>query len=381
MSLRRTVILSACWALFTSAPAAACGFREGAGGVVTLRQHATTQFILVGHLENARGTAQAGTTDFVITQTIKGDAALAGKKFVTIPWLLPIPDPKNPPQFLVRGAAKGGTVAINDGFPASPALEAYVKGLLKIDAKDRVGLMRYAFDFLEHDDETVSADALAVFVTSPDPDIRTAAQKLAPEKLRGWLRAKPTSPDRPRLYAYLLGNCGTAADAKLLRAILDKCIEDMSLSRLDGIFTGYTLLDPKAGWKYACDVMKLECRFTVHYSALRAARYFRTTQPEVLTEADILRVVGAALDHPDVADFAVDYLREWECWKHTDRVLALATKACFEARVVQGSVIRYALRCPGAEAAKFVAERRKADPENVKLREEQNQAEARPMKP
>ncbi len=381
MSFRRTATLSACWALVAAAPASACGFREGAWVAAPIRQDAATQFVLVGHFENPRGTAEAGATDFVIARALKGDPALAGKTTITVPRRPPVHGPKDPPGFLVLGDVTGGKVDLNARFPASPALVAYVEGVLKIAATDRVGLMRFAFDSLDSADAAVSADAYAVFVTSADPDIRAAARTLAPDKLRGWLRAATPHPSRVRLYSYLLGNCGTAADASLLRGLLDKFTPDENITQLDGVFTGYTLLDPRAGWDYAAAAMRPDRRFWVRYSALRAARYFRTTHPGVLTEADVLRVAGAALDQPDIADIAVDYLRQWECWTPADRVLALATKPGFERGIVQRSVTRYALRCPGPAAARLVAERRKADPQRVAYIEKALKDEEGPAKP
>ncbi len=368
MFLRRIAVGAVCWVLFASAPAVACNFRESA--TPTIRDEAENSFVLLGHIENVRGTETDGQTDFVISKVLKSDPALAGKKVITIPRLLPIPDPKNPPRFLVFGDVRDGKIDLYKGRPATPALGEYVEGLLKIDAKDHVKLMRYAFDFLEHKDAEASADAYAVFIGSADSDIRKVGQTLAPEKLRKWLRDKDTREERLRLYGYLLGNCGNRDDATLLRKLLERLAKEEHPTQPDGILVGYTLLDPKAGWAYTCDLAKEHTDFLVRYSALRAARYFRTTQPEVLTEADLLRVVKFALGDPDTADFAVDDLRTWKCWKLTDEVLALATKEKFNAPIIHRNVLKYALQCPGEKAAKFVAEQRKKDPQRVEQVEE-----------
>jgi hypothetical protein len=382
MSLRRIVFgIAVCWVLLAESPSAlACNFNESAGRI-TLRQEAVTSFILLGHFENARGTKKDGTTDFVISRALKSDAALVGKKVVTFPQFVSIPDPKNPPRFLVLGDVKDGKIELYKGILETPTLVGYVEGLLKIDAKDRVKLMRYAFDFLEHEEDVISADAFEVFIASTDPDIRKVGQALAPEKLRKWLRAKNTPDSRLRLYAYLLANCGKPEDAILLRRLLDKLVKKTVVPQLDGILTAYTLLDPKAGWAYTCALMKENQDFIVLHSGLRAARYFHNTQPEVLSEADLLRAIKYLLDNPNMADLAIDELRKWKCWKLTDEVLALMKKEGFDVPIIRRSVVKYALLCPGEAAAKIVAEARKADPERVKLLEELVKAESEQSKP
>jgi hypothetical protein len=265
-----------------------------------------------------------------------------------------------------------GKPDIYRGDVVTPAGVGYVKGLLAIDAKDKVKLMRYAFDYLDHKDQTVATDAYHEFVTAGDPDIRTAAKGLAPEKLRGWLRDEKTPATRLRLYGYLLGNCGTKADAALLRKLLDRLTRHEDGSPVcDGILTGYTLLDPKEGWAYARELFKRpNADFIGRYSALRAARYFHTTHPGVLTQKDILGVVSLALEQPDMADLPVNDLRQWKCWELTDAVLALFDNKDFDIPIVRRNVVRYALQCPDPKATRFVAELRKKDPDLVAAAEE-----------
>src|SRR5690348_2399571 len=90
--------------LAQSQPVHGCGFREMAGNVATLREDAAaSRIILFARLANAQGGPEAGSTDLVILKTLKSNPVLEGKKVVRIPRPLPIPDPKNPPKFLVFG--------------------------------------------------------------------------------------------------------------------------------------------------------------------------------------------------------------------------------------------------------------------------------------
>ena len=48
-----------------------------------------------------------------------------------------------------------GQPEIFRGALGTPALVEYVSGLLKIDGKDRPGLLRYCFDSLEHEESVI----------------------------------------------------------------------------------------------------------------------------------------------------------------------------------------------------------------------------------
>ena len=108
MSLRIGAVVAVCWVLVASAPAVACKFHAGPA-TMTIREEAeSSDFILIGHIENVKGTPEKGTTDFVIAKTLKSHEALAGKKVITMDRYVPIPDPKNPPRFLVFGEVRDG---------------------------------------------------------------------------------------------------------------------------------------------------------------------------------------------------------------------------------------------------------------------------------
>jgi hypothetical protein len=370
---RRFALVGALVASFAQPqPIHGCGFIESAGNLVTLREEARlSKIILFVRLANAQGTPEGGSTDLVILKTLKSDPVVEGKKVVRIPAHIPIPDPKNPPHLLVFGVVTKGEADFFRAVPGDEAVVKYFEGAMALDAKDRVKVMRYCFDFLEHQNAAIAADAFAEFLKSTDSDIRKACRTLAADRLRIWLQDNKTPPDRLRLYAFLLANCGDRQDAALLRKLLDKLATQDSPPLIDGVFTAYTILSPKEGWEYTSGLLKdSRTKFTIRYASLRAARYFFTTQPEVVPEQELLRAVGFGLNQSDMADIPAEYLRQWKCWKLTDEVLALSHKKGFEAPIIQRSILRYALQCPDAQAARFVAQMRKTDPEFVKDAEE-----------
>jgi hypothetical protein len=312
-----------------------------------------------------------GSTDVVVTRVLQGAPFLAGKKVLTIPRKLSLDKSTHVLVFLDLDEGK---LDVWRGEYSTPALADYVKGLLAIDARDRVGLLRYCFAFLEHRDQTIARDAFAVYCTADDRDLQKVARNLPRGNLRRWLQHKRTPAHRLEMYAFLLGHCGDRkADAALLRKCLDRQVKESApVSRH---LTAYTLLAPRAGAAYLQGLLaNPSAEFCLRYGALRAAGYFWTHQG-VLPEKEVLGAVTLALGHGDMADLAIETLRRWKCWKLADKVLPLYDRKHFDLPVVRRSIVRYALQCPGARAARLVKQARKADPVGVAEMEELLQLE------
>jgi hypothetical protein len=354
-----------------SAPAGAraCGFAETSGNPRTLRRDiAESKLVLFGRLANAREGPGDGSTDLVINVVFKPDPVLDGRGVVTIPRRIRIPDLQDPPYFLVFADVVEGKPDFYRGVAATPALPAYLNGLLRLADKDRPTVLRYCFDYLEHPDRAVAEDAYAEFVTAADADIARAAALLPPERLRVWLGDDKLPTHRARLYGFLLGNCGGDRDADLLRDLLEKRTKHGPGAELDGVITGYVLLRPREGWAFARALAADTSRhWELRYAAVRAARFFHATRPDVVAEKDLLDVVCILLDQEEVAAWAaVDTLDWWRCWELSDRVLALAEKTSDDSPNLRCGLIRYALQCPGSRAADFVKAARRTDPDLVK---------------
>src|SRR5262249_22982946 len=154
---------------------------------------------------------------FRIKTVLKSDPILAGKTTVEVPRYVPISDPNNPPKYILFCDVYKDKIDVYRGVPVnSEAAAGYVKGLLALEGKPRADLLRYGFDYLEHADKELAADAYLEFAKATDAEIGQVAPKLAPAKLRGWLKDARTPPERLGLYAFLLGGCGGADDAALL---------------------------------------------------------------------------------------------------------------------------------------------------------------------
>lgn len=364
----------ACALLLVPAPAPSCSLCPGSQQAPTLRQEAlqpTARLILVGTLENARLLPGGnGTTELHITDVVRKDDFLAGRKVIDLPRYQPA-DPKNPPQYLVFCDIFKDKIDPYRGVPVKNADSVdYLKKAIALDPKDRVGSLIFFFRYLEHADAEVARDAFLEFAKASDQEIGQAAPKLSPEKLRGWLRDPKTPLERLSVYAMLLGACGTAADADLLHGLLRDGSE-RTVFAWDGILAGYIRLKPTAGWQVAQETLRdgkkpLQLRLAV----IRTLRFFHGWQPKESRD-NILQAMRSLLQQGELADVAVEDLRRWQLWDLTAEVLDLHGKKGYDAPIMQRALVRYALCCKDKpETRRFVDERRKEDAELVKEVEE-----------
>jgi hypothetical protein len=131
------------------------------------------------------------------------------------------------------------------------------------------------------------------------------------------------------------------------------------------------MLEPKEGWEYICSLLKdAKKEFLLRYAALRAVRFFWDSRPDLLKKEDMVEGVKALLDQNDIADLAIEDLRKWNRWELCDAILSLQSKKSHDVPIIRRAILRYALSCPGTQAAAYVTEMRKKDPESVKDAEE-----------
>jgi hypothetical protein len=341
----------------------ACPFCQGADGKTLTSDASDASLILFGKLSNARldpKDAYAGQTDLQIDTVVKSHPILAGRKVITLPRYLP-PDPEY--KFLVFCDVYKGQLDPYRGEPvkADSRIASYLKGALAVKDKDATIRLKYFFDFLEDKDAIVSADAFKEFGLADYKDYRLIAEKLPADTIARWLQDPNTSPTRFGLYASMLGHCGKAEDARLLRGLLDNGQHRLT-SGMDGVMAGYVMLAPRDGWANLSGVMrdgKLD--FGIRYAALRAARFFHDFRSDLVPKPDLMAAVVTLLDQKDIADLAIEDLRKWECWSVADQVLGLFGRESHNAPIIRRAILRYALSCPPANknVSAFLVDRRK----------------------
>jgi hypothetical protein len=336
----------------------------------TLREeagHSSARLILAGTLENARLAAGgSGVTDLRISDVLRKDDWLAGRKVVELPRYLAISDGKNPPQFLVFCDIFKDRLDPYRGVPLrnSESID-YVKKAMALDPIVRVGNLAFFFNYLEHPNPEVAQDAYLEFAKATDAEIGRVAPKLRPDRLREWLKNPQTPQERLSVYALLLGGCGGPAEAELLAGMLNDGTE-RSTAAYDGLLAGYIHLRPKEGWELAIKSLADAKRpLLVKLGVLRTLRFYHGSQPAE-SQARVLEAMGVLLPQRDLADIAVEDLRRWKMWELTPQVLALYGKEGYTAPIVKRAIVRYALCCGDrADAKQFIAERTKAEADLV----------------
>jgi hypothetical protein len=338
---------------------------------------AQARLILYGTLHNPTLVGANGTTELHIEAVLKNDPFLNNAKTVVLPRYIPVSDPKDPPKFVVFCDVYNNKLDPYRGVPVKgDAVVEYLKGALALDGKDRSQTLLYYFRYLEHPEKEVAADAFLEFAKATDQEIGAVAGKLAPEKLRGWVKDPQTPAFRLNVYALLLGACGGEQDAALLRSMLQNPNEQTT-SALDGILAGYIQLRPQEGWDLAVGLLRDTSKpFPVRYAVLRALRFYHGWKPDE-TRGRVLRGMETLLPQEDIADLAIEDLRRWQVWDLTGDVLALYGKKSHSAPIMRRAIVRYALCSAPAkpEAASFVAERRRTEPVLLKEVEESLQYE------
>jgi hypothetical protein len=356
----------------TRSPSRACSLCSGyyQQQQPTLRQSAgLSKFVVMGTLTNARLIGEKGATDFRIEEIVVPDPAVEAGKVLTIPAYVPT-DPKRPQRYLLFGEFVNGKLVIEHSCQvAGAAASAYVKAALEINERDRVAVLEFCYKHLDAEDATVAADAYHEFAKATDAEIAQAARKLAPDKLRRLLKDPKTAADRLGMYAYLLGACGQKDDVDLLLSMIRKR-DERGNAALSGLLCGLIELRPDLGWPLIPLIVGDPQRpFEDKISAHAALRFYRASKP---TEGrkEILRCMEALIGQGELADMAIEDLCRWQWWDLTPAILARYSKPTHSAQILRSAIIRYALSCPGTEAAEFIKARRLAEPAVVSRAEQ-----------
>lgn len=352
----------------------ACGPFLGLGATPTLREEMVAAKVVVyGTLANPRprGSADAneGTTDLHVHTVLKGGSEIKDRGVIELPRLVPVEDPKNPPAYLIFIEIVKGKVDPHRGILLkSAATVDYLKGAVALDPKKTSEFLSYFFRHLDHADSAIAEDALLEFAKIDYRNVPSWAKSLPAEKIAGWLEQPNLSAARVRLYAPLLGDCGTARHAALVLRLIERAQKQERDQGLDGLLLGYTLLRPKEGWAHLRSILgEPALAFSVRYEAFKAIRILGGARQGVVKHEEWLDGVLLLLGQGDIADLAVEELRRHKCWEPAEQVLGYYGKDSHAVPIVRRTIIRYALSCPEKPIVKdFLAARRKERPDLVR---------------
>ncbi len=248
----------------------------------------------------------------------------------------------------------------------------YVRKLGELPEK---GPDRLAFfmKHLEDPDETLARDAYDEFAVAPYEDVRGLESRMDPTQLLAWIENPKVQANRRRLYATMLGVCGTKADAERIAAILEgKGINEKNAevrSGLDALIACYVTLNGENGLdlvdKLFLDRKGRDVPFTETYAAVMALR-FLGEESHIVPRERVLESLRLLLDEPKLADLVIADLARWEDWSVVDRLSELFETATADNIFVREPVVNYLKACPLPEAAAAIVKLEKIDPEAVR---------------
>ena len=381
MRLRMTTLAAALAVAALPCPAPACSLCFNIRQTATLRQEAlgaSARLVLFGTLSNARlsnARLGAGTTDLTISVVLKMDPTLSGPQrkrkgdVLVLPHYVPPERPGVPLYCLAFCDVIGNRCDPYRPLIVPTTVAAYLRGALALPANDARARLLYFFRYLDHGDELLARDAFMEFVKASDSEVGDIAPRLPAAKLRAWLRNPKTPDERLGLYAFLLGGHGSSSD----RAWFEKELAHptpRTAGAFDGILGGYIRLRPREGWELATHILRAgRHTLPVRLAVVRMLRFYHAWKP-VETRPQVLAALAAIVAQGELADLAVEELRQWRVWDLTDAVLALHGRPGLDAPLQQRAIVRYAVSCPRPRARAFVEALRKKDADLIREMEE-----------
>ena len=337
-------------------------------------------------------------TELRIDKTVKPHPAFEKETKLVVPRYIPIEKGKEPPQLLLFCyvntdstdpvvSAVASVAAVfpkyrnatidayrGDEIRAKSKLPDYLEEARNLQSAPTKKRLEFYFKHLEDEDLFISSDAYMEFGNAAYPEVKEIAKSLPADTILKWLKDPNTAPSRYGLYGMLLGHCGKAEHATVLKKLIADPDNAYSLG-LDGMLAGYVLLDPKAGWDLLAGIATdRKKEFSTRYAALRTVRFFHDHIPDVIAADKVLGTMKVLCEHDDIADIAIDDLRRWKQWDQTEFVLGLAGRETHSDPLPKRAILKFALvsaRAGGSKpAAEYVETVRKAKPQMVKDAEE-----------
>lgn len=247
-------------------------------------------------------------------------------------------------SLLLGSLTPSGVIEWGNPLEVTEALYQY---MIQAPSPETAGEKRlpYFLKFLEAADPTIAGDAYQEFANAPYKDITTLAEKLPREKLRKWIADPKTSAGRLGLYGLMLGLCGSAEDAAVMKAKIVEKSDDYRLG-IDGVMGGYLLLTGDEGLELLEEtkINDPKVPFSETYAA-RQAILFLNSYGAGKIPGERLRVSLRKLleKRPEMADLTIGDLARMKDWQLQGRLMELYGEDAFNVPAVKRSIVRFML--------------------------------------
>ena len=224
----------------------------------------------------------------------------------------------------------------------------------------------FFMNHLEDEEDILARDAYDEFARAPYEDVKALREQMDRERLIGWIQDNDLQPSRRRLYLTMLGVCGYATDADMLKEMIQSN-DRRTKAALDALIACYLTLVGEEGLPLIEDLLlkNHDAEYTDTYAAIMALR-FHADQGDPISPARVVQALHHMLERPELADLVVPDLARWEDWDSMPRLVQLFKDATEENSWVRVPVVNFLRRCPLPEAQTAIAELEQIDPDAVR---------------
>lgn len=206
-------------------------------------------------------------------------------------------------------------------------------------ARERLG---YFVRFLEFSDRVIADDAYAEFAQAPYEDVVTIVDLMPREKLRTWITHSATPVNRLGLFGLMLGLCGNAEDAELMRQKILEPSEGFRIG-IDGIMAGYVLLTGEEGLALIEreKITDKSENFSEHVACMQMLRFLWTYAKDRFPPERLKRSMRLMVENPKIADLVIADLARWQDWDSTPRLIELYGTPGYDVPFVQRKILHF----------------------------------------
>ncbi|MEM7785224.1 MAG: hypothetical protein AAF623_17880, partial [Planctomycetota bacterium] len=266
-------------------------------------------------------------------------------------------------KFLVMGVDPP-QVSWTTPMMTSDKVFKYLEDIQELPEK---GPQRLVFfqNYLEDQEDVLAFDAYDEFARAPYEDLIGMKDQMDRNQLIDWIKDPDTSITRRRLYFTMLGVCGTTEEVPLLEELI-KSGSRKKRAGLDALLACYLNLKGAEGVDLVESTFLAdpEVDYVDTLAAVSALR-FHGTEVDFVPTSRIVKAIRHLLDRPKMADMIIPDLARWKDWSVMERLVQMFKDADEESNWLRVPVITYLRACPKPEAAKYIEELRKIDPDAV----------------
>ncbi len=367
LALRATLMLVVMLGGTFTREAVACPFCKAVGNTLTEDLAASTVAVIAERVAVKIPTTKDGSRSpdptlklgiFKIQEIVKGHTTIKGVSDLEILFRDAVGEPN---RYLIFGS--GDPLLWTTPLAITESEAEYFKALPSLPAKGAERIEKF-LPYLEHADRLISEDAYDEFARAPYADVKAIKPLLSAEHLKRRLEDPALDLNHRRLYATMLGVCGTREDAPFMAERITS--PDRAYRKgLDAFVGCYLTLMGEAGLPLVEQNLftNEQAEFTDINAALTAVRFH--LDEKIIPRERLIASLKLLLERPELADLVIPDFARGKVWDLLPEMEKLYVKSEKTSAWVRVPIIRYLRDNPLPEAAALIEKLREIDAESV----------------